>query len=599
MGTPRSPLRIKRARGLRRGVFFVFAMLAAAFAAASNACGSSDRRPPFDDRPEAGLRDAPASPETAPSFGSDAADTSACGLARASGDPLGCEYFLFNVDWYENGTANCVPLLVSNPGATPARLNLEWAGAPVDVRRSARIVTGSGRVPVYDELIDDELPPGASAVIALLQGKSFPLEPDSRCPFPAVVDDTMAGAMHSALGSEATGRTSGPAFRLTATEPVLAVTLHLYNVERDVGAGGTTLRSVESWGKEYLDVGVYRPGRPLSELPSYPGCLPSFTALVAKEATTIELMTKGGKKTLQLKAHEAVRMTQDDLFIGTKISGDHPFGAFAGSPDPCIPFHVPSGDSVLHSYAAPAQWGREYAAAPYPRRYPPSDDPAVWRILARGDGTVLSYDPRPPAGAPTLLKAGELGVFSASEAFVVTSQDSAHPFHLSELMTSTLGVCSPEDVDAGFGCRGDPELFSIPPPDELANRVSFLTERTYPDTHLVVVRRKREQGGFADVTLDCAGALTGWVPIGSGDTYETVSIALSRGKFEPQVYAGGTCGFGPHSMKSDGLFTVQVWGWDHAGAWDEPHVGGSLSYGFTVLGLRDRPDAGPRNCPPD
>ena len=59
---------------------------------------------------------------------------------------------------------------------------------------------------------------------------------------------------------------------------------------------------------------------------------------------------------------------------------------------------------------------------------------------------------------------------------------------------------------------------------------------------------------FDDVTLDCAGTLTGWQTVGD---YEWTRIDLMRHDFVPQ----GNCSTGPHEMKSEGLFGLWVWGW--------------------------------------
>jgi hypothetical protein len=230
----------------------------------------------------------------------------------------------------------------------------------------------------------------------------------------------------------------------------------------------------------------------------------------------------------------------------------------------------------------------------YPNRYEDAPDVAIYRLIAEKDGTMLTYEPSPPEGAPEKLDAGQLGVFITGESFVVRSQDDAHPFHATVAMTGCEQVQPERERITGIAGRGDPELVSLVPRSEFANRFAFMTDHTYPDVHLVLVRAK-ENGAFHDVTLGCAGTVTGWKPLGKGDTYETTTVTLSKGKFEPQVYPGGTCHNGPHTMRSDGPFTGYVWGWGHEGAIDlePPRDGGGVSFGFALYGLPSSVAPGP------
>src|SRR5262249_46306977 len=66
--------------------------------------------------------------------------------------------------------------------------------------------------------------------------------------------------------------------------------------------------------------------------------------------------------------------------------------------------------------------------------------------------------------------------------------------------------------------------------------------------------------GFKPVTLDCAGDLTGWQPIGTSGDYELTRVDLVRHDFAPQ--AG--CDNGRHTMTSDAPFGLTVWGWGSA-----------------------------------
>lgn len=83
----------------------------------------------------------------------------------------------------------------------------------------------------------------------------------------------------------------------------------------------------------------------------------------------------------------------------------------------------------------------------------------------------------------------------------------------------------------------------------------FFTDPTYSETSLVVVRRRSKiDNTFADVTLDCAGALQGWQPVGA---YEYTRIDLVTGNFQ----GVNGCSNGRHEITSTVPFGVTVWGW--------------------------------------
>jgi len=103
---------------------------------------------------------------------------------------------------------------------------------------------------------------------------------------------------------------------------------------------------------------------------------------------------------------------------------------------------------------------------------------------------------------------------------------------------------------------GDPEVSVAVPTEQWLSDYGFFSDSTYTLSAAFVTRR-RVNGAFHDVELDCAGALTGWTPI--TEDFEWTSVEFTR-FFKPQSYAGGTCADGPHRMRSDGPFTMNVWG---------------------------------------
>jgi hypothetical protein len=185
--------------------------------------------------------------------------------------------------------------------------------------------------------------------------------------------------------------------------------------------------------------------------------------------------------------------------------------------------------------------GNEYVGVMHRQR---GTEPAVWRIIGAADGTSLSWSS--DVGGPSSLELGEVFVFTTDEAFVVESQDEDHPFLLFAHMVGVNYASVAEGA-------GDPDsVLGVPPAQYLSHYV-FFTDPTYPETNLVVVRKKVE-GRFADVVLDCAGPLTGWTPLGD---YEWTRADLVTGNFENV----GDCSTGRHVIDGENPFGLWIWGW--------------------------------------
>jgi hypothetical protein len=120
-------------------------------------------------------------------------------------------------------------------------------------------------------------------------------------------------------------------------------------------------------------------------------------------------------------------------------------------------------------------------------------------------------------------------------------------------------------VSSGYG---DPDFVRSVPPGQYLDRYVFFTDVTYPETNLVVVRRH----GGADVTLDCAGVLGGFTPIGASQ-YEYARVDLVRHDFAPQ----GGCNTGRREMSSADPFGLWVWGW---GTPETATYTADVSYGY-------------------
>src|SRR5262249_45479627 len=156
----------------------------------------------------------------------------------------------------------------------------------------------------------------------------------------------------------------------------------------------------------------------------------------------------------------------------------------------------------------------EYLAAPYAtRRKDMQPESIPYRIVGTVDGTTLDYDP-PTDGAPPTLASGQVVDFETTLAFRVRSQDADHPFYVAQ----TLPGCEVSGGSRTGSCLGDEEVVNIPPPAQFLSKYVFFADPTYPTTSLVLTR-KRTSTGFHDVTIDCAGQLVGWLPVGGAGDY--------------------------------------------------------------------------------
>jgi hypothetical protein len=209
--------------------------------------------------------------------------------------------------------------------------------------------------------------------------------------------------------------------------------------------------------------------------------------------------------------------------------------------------------------------GSEFAVAGYrPRTTYPEN--RLYRFIGAVDGTRLSYDPN--VGGPTDIGKGQVLEFNTDTPFSVRSQGADHPFMILTYMSSANDLGTANDRQ-GYG---DPEVVRAVPVAQHRNDYTFFTDPTYPETNLVVTR-KRGANGFADVKLDCAGTVEGWQPIDSADTYEYTRVDLVRHDFQKQ----GNCDNGRHQMTSTDPFGLTVWGW---GSPETKSLTTYVSYGY-------------------
>jgi hypothetical protein len=249
----------------------------------------------------------------------------------------------------------------------------------------------------------------------------------------------------------------------------------------------------------------------------------------------------------------------DDAFIGRDITANKPIALISAMrsyiPWDDYPFGLEPDAGVAIGHALPrALWGSEYVAVRHPDRWADVVEQPPWRIIGGSDGTLLTYEPYRPAGAPEQISRGELVIFEARDPFTVRSQDTAHSFYFGGHMTGGRYVLQRNGRYPNEPSRGGSVSISEAPVSQWTKRYPFFALLDYPAQSLVVVRRR----GGKEVVLGCAGVITGWQPAGSN--YEYAHVPLVDQNIEPIAYGATSCDIGPHWIESDDPFRATLWG---------------------------------------
>jgi hypothetical protein len=480
----------------------------------------------------------------------------ACASADANKSTFGCEFYAVDPDVIVDGAGACFAMFIANTWTSPVNISADWNGQTVDVANSATIPNGSGSSLTYQKLGGTSLQPGQVAILFLDQTPSpgVPQPPlNFACPSGVTPAFNQDGAVH--------GTAMGKAFHIKTDRPVVAYDIFPFGGGQSAATSGTLLVPTSAWDVNYIAVNAYAQ----SVAAASANAAPSLDIVASQPNTTVTISPSAaivggtgvaqapkGTPTKYVLANpgDYVQFTQPAELTGSPILADKPVGVWGGATCLNIEVNTCCCDSA-HQQLFPVQaLGNEYVAVRYRDRYPTEPETTPWRIVGAVAGTTLTYEPATPNGAPTSLGVGQLVEFHTIAPFVVRSQDTQHPFYLSAHMTGA------QTLQSGVGVRGDPEFVNVLPPAEYLESYVFFTDPTYPETNLVVVRVKGTTG-FADVTLDCGGTLTGWLPVGTGGKYEYTRVDLSTGNFQ----SVNGCSNGRHEIKSTQPFSLTVWGW--------------------------------------
>jgi hypothetical protein len=478
-----------------------------------------------------------------------------CAAAAAAGSTLGCDFYSIvpAPDVLTHGS--CFAALIANTWTTPITVQAEYDGQMLDMAGLARTPMGAGAALTYAPLANGKLDPGQLAILFLAQGPQG-FGPFSACPAgitPGVAKDTAIP-----------GTGLGKAFHITTTAPVVAYDIYPYGGPKSYIASATLLVPTPAWGTNYIAAD----GWPMDPMV---GGQPFIQIVAAQDATKVTISPTtaitGGNGipgtpvntpiSYLLDKGQALQLAQDSELAGSPITSDKPVSVWGGNVCMNVPVGNYACDSAHQEYVPVKTLGHEYVGARYRNRFAATTESPPWTIIGAVDGTTLTYDPAPPAGAPSKLDSRQMVRFDADAAFTVKSQDDQHPFYLAGHMTGYQMFSS--------SMTGDPETVNVVPPEQWLNRYLFLTDPTYANSHLVFVRRKAKDDTFKDVSLDCAGTLSGWQPVGNDGKYEVARFDL--------VVSGapnGACNNGVHSATSMEPFGLTVWGWDVAVSYAYP-----------------------------
>jgi len=367
-----------------------------------------------------------------------------------------------------------------------------------------------------------------------------------KCPFTPAVD-APTGVIGSGFGK---------AFHVTTDRPVVAYTILPFGGASAQATSASLLLPTSAWDTNYVAISAFPKAQ------TFGPAMPSIDIL-AKEDDTVTLLPSvgvvggGGIATTpanqpivyKLKAGQYLQIAQKDELTGAPIQSDKPIGVWGAASCLSVPVDVPFCDSAHQQIPPVRALGSRYALVRYKNRASSmgQDEAPPWRLVGAVDGTTLTWKPSQPAGAPTTLKSGEVAVFDAAGPYEVASQDADHPFYLGQYMTGS---------EMFGGHEGDPEWVNVVPVDQYLDSYVFFADPTYSETSLVVVRRKSlVTNQFEPVTLDCAGPISGWLPL--VDDLEYTRVELVTGAFADV----GNCSNGRREMKSEAPFGVTVWGW--------------------------------------
>jgi hypothetical protein len=491
----------------------------------------------------------------------------------------GCEFYAAELDTTDETHGVCYAVFIVNQWSTgePARIQVDRGGQFLNVDQFTRIPTGTGRNLTYAAysnaagLARDQIAIMFLSRDPAAESRGQPTDPQrlAACPpgvVPAVVGDA---AIHG------TGR--GNAFHIKTNVPVVAYQMLPYGGGRARVTGATLLLPTNVWDTNYVAVNAYAPSQAaligqgsLAVVAQDDGTQVTIRPNVAIQGGGgIPAAPAGSPVSYALNRGEYLQLTQRNELTGSPIQSNKPIAVFGSATLMNVPVNRIRADHGEQMLPPVRALGSEYVGVRYRSRIP-TEESVPWRLVGVANGTQLTWEPSTPAGAPTTLNAGQLVEFDSTGYFVVRSQDAAHPFYMAQYMT---GGCLQDPRNdnctpfAGYPDGvGDAEFVNMIPPEQYLRRYTFFTDPTYPETNLVVIRRRdATTGQFPTITLDCAGDLLGFQAVGTSGNYQYARVNLSTGNWQ----GVGGCDNGVHTIVgtlagdaagTNPQFGVTIWG---------------------------------------
>jgi hypothetical protein len=481
----------------------------------------------------------------------------ACQSAALSKGSIGCSFATLPPDESTGAQGSCFAAMIANVWDREVKVTATLGADPIDIGPSMYYAEMNGTSIEYTP-VGGAIAPGKVAIVFLAGADTASGSPYdfTACP------KTVVPAFRADPIAHKTARTR--AFRLTTDTPVTAYSIWPYGGALSHTPTATVLLPTSSWDTNYIAVSAWAT--------NIGG--PTIQIIAAEDGTEVQMrpnvdilggggitgVGEGDTQTWSLSHGEVVQITQKGDTSGSPIQANKPIGLFGGSE--CTNIVASACDVTQQQMSPVSQWGSEYALVPYRPRTgagvgtTSARETVPWRMVGAANGTKLTYDPGTPGGAPETLEAGQVVTFVANELVRVRSQDVEHPFYAGMFMTGGASIAAL----TGGPPQGDPDFVNVVPSEQFLDHYIFFVDHTYPESTLTFVRHKTATG-FAPVTLECAGEITDWQPLGNSGEYEFAWVYLTKLGI-PQTFAGGTCGYGRHEARSDGAFAVYVWGTD-------------------------------------
>lgn len=480
-----------------------------------------------------------------------------CAKAVTAKAGVGCDYQVFRpLD--EMGPSftpqgSCFAAVVVNPSAYPVSLDVSYRGKALDAKEFAFAPEQVEAGLKYRRLEDGKVPPLGAAILFLSQatkGNSNNFVPCPPGTTAAVYDDSDIASLDVSL--------RGETFSVRANSPVSVYDIYPFGGAASFVPSAAALLPTHAWGTDYVSVshaGTNLGGNFASYVIVASSEDGNEVTLVSPQQLAYASPGQPFRFKLDRGQYVALGVPGESVDLtGTILTSTKPIGVWGGAGATNIPANQPYADLVHQQIPPVTALGNEYVAVRYKSRIP-TEEIVPWRIVAAVDDTQLSYEPAAPPGAPLTMKRGESVTFWTPDAFVVRSQDDAHPFYVGAYMTGTSSY-------AGFTDQGDPEWVNVVPTKQYVQDASFFTDPTYLNTHLVVVRARGATDERSTV-LDCAGMIAdGWTPLGS---YEYARVDIRRDGADV-----GACKNGYRQMSSTAPFTVTAWGLDSYASYAYP-----------------------------